>query len=96
VRRGLEGDPDGGALRGVRVEVEAAGESSIRYAVLVEFGGAAARRYHELHRAVNKLLLAACVEHDLVIPLPQLRIQSAARPPRAAYDDAGEDDPLGA
>lgn len=96
VRRGLEGDPDGGALRDVRVEVEAAGESSIRYAVLVEFDGAAARRYHELHRAVNKLLLSACVEHDLVIPLPQLRIQSAARSPRAADDDAGDDAPLGA
>ncbi|MGC6486132.1 MAG: hypothetical protein ACON4Z_00670 [Planctomycetota bacterium] len=84
VRAGVEADRDGGALRDVRVEVEAAEESAIRYAVLVEFDGAAAARYHDLHRAVNQLLVAACVAHGLVIPLPQLRIRGAAPQPPAS------------
>ena len=81
VRDGLDADPDRDALRDVVVELEDAGESSIRYAVLVEFEGAAAGRYYDLRREVNRLLVAACVERGIVIPVPQLRIQSASAPP---------------
>ncbi|MFN3240870.1 MAG: hypothetical protein ACE37K_05080 [Planctomycetota bacterium] len=74
LRQGLADDPDHEQLRSVRVEIEAAGDSSIDYAVLVEFAGHAALRYHDLHRKVNTLLIAACVEHGFGIRLPQLRV----------------------
>jgi len=74
IRSGLADDPDFEELHSVRVEIEAAGESSIDYAVLVEFGGDAAIHYHDLHRKVNTLLVAACVENGFGIPFPQVQV----------------------
>lgn len=81
IRTGLADDPDFEELRSVRVEIEAAGDSSIDYAVLVEFGGDAAIHYHDLHRKVNTLLVAACVEHGFGIPFPQLQVHGIAQRP---------------
>lgn len=74
IRTGLADDPDAEQLRSVRVELARAGDSALDYSVLVEFGGDAARRYHDLDRKVNTLLVAACTEHAFTIPLPQLHL----------------------
>jgi len=71
---GIQKITEADQLRSVRVEIEAAGTSSIDYAVLVHFDGDAAPRYHHLHRAVNKLLMSTCAEHGFGIPFPQLQV----------------------
>ena len=86
VQTGLERDPQLAAPRSVQVEIEAAGDSALEYAVIVGFDGAAAAQFHELHRRVQTLLVAACVERGYGVPLPQLRLHRAddAAPPREA------------
>ena len=89
VRRGLADDERARSLKAVRVEISAAGESAIDYAVLVTFGGEAALHYHDLHRQVNTLLVEACAERGIGIPFPQLRLHGL---PLAMTDDPDDPD----
>ena len=93
VRSGLADDERAAALQSVRIEIGEAGESSIDYAVLVTFGGDAAEHYHDLHRKVNALLVAACAERDIGIPFPQLRLHGM---PLAPPEDASGSEAAGA
>lgn len=79
---GLAVDSDPGEVRELRVELAAAGRSSLDYEVVVGFAGSAAVRYHELVRRVQGLLVGACTAHGFGIPFPQLTVHGA--PPAAA------------
>ena len=76
LREGLADDP-GEALRNVRVELAAIGDSSLDLVALVDFDGSAALRYHELKRRIHQLLVAGCNRHGFTIPFPQLTVHGA-------------------
>ena len=64
-------------LRHVRVELSAAGTSSLDYEIEVDIAGAAAPRRPVIRRAVSRLLVDACNEHGWEIPFPQLTLHQA-------------------
>lgn len=64
-------------LQHVRVELSAAGNSSLDYEIEVDIGGAAASRRPVIRRAVSRLLVEACNEHGWEIPFPQLTVHQA-------------------
>lgn len=71
---GLAEDPDSEAINTIRVELAAAGSSSLDLQVEVQLDGRAAIRYHGLRRLVNRLLVQSCTKHGLGIPFPQVQV----------------------
>jgi len=71
---GLAEDPDSAAIKNVRVELAAAGSSSLDLQVEIQLSGEAAIRYHNLQRLVNRLLVQSCTKHSLGIPFPQVQV----------------------
>lgn len=76
VREGLA-EAVGTDVQHVLVELANAGSSSLDFAILARFAGSAAPRYRELHRLVQRLLVAAASAHGIVIPFPQLTVHRA-------------------
>lgn len=74
--QGLAAATAPGELRDVRVEFQAAAPSSLDYVAIAAFAGSAAPRWYELNRRVQAMLVAACTQHGLVIPLPQVAIHT--------------------
>jgi hypothetical protein len=75
---GLSAAVEAGELRHLRVELAAAGSSSLDLRVIAQFAGSAAPRYLQLERLVQALFVAACNENGWVIPFPQLTLHRAA------------------
>ncbi|MBL8729261.1 MAG: hypothetical protein JNM25_12565 [Planctomycetes bacterium] len=65
-------------LKHVRVELAAAGSSSLDLQVIALFAGSAAPRYLQLERLVQALFVAACNQNGWRIPFPQLTLHRAA------------------
>lgn len=64
-------------LHNLAVEFEAAGSSSLDYAVLADFTGEAAQRYNAIQRLLQKLCVDVCNEHGWVIPFTQVTVHQA-------------------
>ena len=64
-------------LVNLNVEFAEAGASSLDYAVLADFAGAAAPHYTRLKRAIQRVCVEACNEHGWVIPFMQVTVHQA-------------------
>lgn len=64
-------------LNTVNVEFNSAGASSLDYAVLADFKGAAASRYNKLERGIQKICVDICNEKEWVIPFTQITVHQA-------------------
>lgn len=73
----LRQSPGGEGLVTLRVELAAAGSSSLDYRVIGEFEGAVAQHYLSLQRSVQRILVDLCNEQGWVIPFPQLTVHRA-------------------
>ena len=62
----------------LNVEFATAGASSLDLAVLADFAGEAAPRYHILRRAIQRICVDACNSEAWVIPFTQLTLHMAA------------------
>ncbi|MCA8953137.1 MAG: hypothetical protein KDE27_26735 [Planctomycetes bacterium] len=62
----------------VEVQFASAGSSSLDLNARVDFDGAAAPRFRELSRALQRLLVDACTENGWNIPFPQLTVHRSA------------------
>ncbi len=71
---GLAQSADAESVHKARVELAAAGSSSLDFQVEVQFAGKAAIHYHILDRLVNRLLVQSCSKHGFGIPFPQLQV----------------------
>lgn len=69
--------PGGDGIVSLRVELAAAGSSSLDYRVIGEFEGAVAQHYLSLQRSVQRILVDLCNEQGWVIPFPQLMVHRA-------------------
>lgn len=74
LHQGLAACTAPGELIDVRVELQAAGSSSIDFLALARCSGTAAARFLELQRRLQAILVAACTQHGFVIPFPQLTV----------------------
>lgn len=63
---------------GIKVEFKEAGASSLDFQVLADFTGEAARDYDKLTRAISRILVDACNDHDWVIPFTQITLHQSA------------------
>lgn len=70
-------------LLAVKVEFQEARNDSLDLAILVDFGGRAARHYDRLTRLLPRIALETCNEEGWVIPYPQLTFYPGA----ASEDD---------
>lgn len=77
LREGLADAVATDELKHVRVELAAAGSSSLDLQVIALFAGSAAQRYLQLERLVQALFVAACNQHGWCIPFPQLTLHRA-------------------
>lgn len=64
-------------LRSIRVEFAQAGASSLDYAILADFTGAAAPHAEILRRAIPRLALDSCNRHGWTIPFTQVTVHRA-------------------
>jgi hypothetical protein len=64
-------------LLALTVELEAAGSSSLDYAVLAGLAGSTAARYEPIKRALARLLVEACNENGWTIPFTQVTLHQA-------------------
>ena len=60
----------------LKVEVAAAGASSLDLAVIADFSGKAAPYHNLLNRLVNRMIIEACNENRWNIPFPQLTVHT--------------------
>lgn len=74
---GLAQVVDPGSIEKVQVEFESAGASSLDYAVLANFDGAAAKHIEELTRAIQSILVELCNTEGWTIPFAQLVVHRA-------------------
>ncbi len=65
------------ALRSVKVELSAAGSSSLDYQINVDVDGSCASRYQALQRLVQKACVETCNEKGWVIPFTQITVHQA-------------------
>lgn len=61
-------------LNSVNVEFAEAGASSLDYAIMADFKGAAADRYEKLRRGVQRICVEVCNEKGWVIPFTQITV----------------------
>lgn len=64
-------------IRNIRVELSAAGASSLDYEIEVDLDGAAAAKKSVIRRAVSQLLVESCNQNNWGIPFPQLTLHKA-------------------
>ena len=68
----------------IRVEFEAAGASSLNFAITADVDGEFAKDYFALRRLLQKCAVEACNEFDWVIPFEQLTMHLAEQPLKIA------------
>lgn len=66
-----------GRLVSLKVEFAAAGDSSLDFEIIADFDGAAASRYAQLRRALQRFAVECCHEHGWEIPFPQIVVHEA-------------------
>ncbi len=77
LRQGLRAAGYGKELIQAKVEIEAAGASSIDLAIIADFSGEVAALYNALKRLIQKLTIEACTQNKWEIPFAQLVIRNA-------------------
>ena len=77
LREGLLKSDVGSALTELHVEFELANASSLDLAIIATFTGAAAEKYIQTQRLIQRLAVDACNTHGWVIPFNQLVVHSA-------------------
>ena len=65
------------AVQNIRVEFEAAADSSLNLVVIADFKGSVADIYTRLRRAIQRWSVDACTENGWDIPYPQLTLHQA-------------------
>ncbi|QQL45667.1 hypothetical protein [Sulfuriroseicoccus oceanibius] len=68
------------AIIHISVEFSSAGASSLDYEVLADFSGDVASRYHILRRAIQRLCVDVCNEHQWNVPFTQITVHQAPTP----------------
>jgi len=63
-------------IQSIRVEFEAAAESSLNLVVIADFKGDAADIYNRLRRAIQRWSVEICTENNWSIPYPQLELHA--------------------
>lgn len=71
-----------GRLVSLKVEFASAGPSSLNLEIIADFDGAAASRYTQLRRTLQRFAVECCHLHHWEIPFPQIVVHGA--PPPAA------------
>ena len=74
---GLTEAGHGDLIQRIRVEFKEAGASSLDVAILAEFNGKAGSEYWVLERAIQKICVEACNQHNWVIPFQQVSVHMA-------------------
>lgn len=64
------------SIQSIKVEFEAAAESSLNLVVIADFKGDVADIYNRLRRSIQRWSVDICTENDWNIPYPQLQIHS--------------------
>lgn len=64
-------------LLSLKVELAAAGASSLDYAIIADFDGQVAPKYQVLERAITRILVDCCNENGYVIPFTQITLHNA-------------------
>lgn len=64
------------SVQSIRVEFEAAADSSLNLVVIADFKGDVADIYNRLRRAIQRWSVDICTENDWNIPYPQLELHS--------------------
>jgi len=77
LRQGLLKSEVGSALTELRVEFELANASSLDLAIIATFTGAAADKYVQAQRLIQRLAVDACNTHGWVIPFNQIVVHTA-------------------
>lgn len=77
VHRALASQIDHEQIKSVQAEFASAGASSLDYAILADFDGEAARRYNQIHRAIQKACVDVCNEQGWIIPFTQITVHQA-------------------
>ncbi|MBW2708106.1 MAG: hypothetical protein JRD04_02295 [Deltaproteobacteria bacterium] len=77
VTEALEKTGHGPFVERIRVEFKAAGASSLDMAILAEFNGKAGSKYWVLERAIQKICVDVCNQHNWVIPFQQVSVHMA-------------------
>lgn len=80
IRRGLLELVDESDIVKITVEFREAGASSLDYEVQADMAGSADARYEDIHRALARILVDVCNEHDWVIPFTQVTLHNAPSP----------------
>ncbi|MGD9876849.1 hypothetical protein [Desulfococcus sp.] len=65
-----------GDLVQLKVEVAAAGPSSLDLAIIADFSGKMACYYNKLNRLINRMAIETCNENEWNIPFPQLTVHT--------------------
>jgi hypothetical protein len=76
LKQGLNEKGHGDDLIQLKVEVEAAGNSSLDLVIIADFSGKIAALYNVLKRTIQKLTIDACTKNGWGIPFPQLTIHT--------------------
>lgn len=64
------------SIQNIRVEFQAASDSSLDIVVIADFKGDVADLYNRLRRAIQRWCVDACTEYNWEIPYPQLTLHS--------------------
>lgn len=64
------------SIQSIRVEFEAAAESSLNLVVIADFKGDVADVYNRLRRSIQRWSVEICTENDWNIPYPQLQLHA--------------------
>ena len=65
------------SLRNLTVQFGSAGASSLDYEIAADFSGKLAPKYQILRRAIQRICVEVCNEHDWGIPFTQITIHQA-------------------
>lgn len=77
IQQQIEKEGYGPKLLNLRVEFEAAADSSLNLVVIADFKGELGDLYNRLRRAIQRWCVDACTENDWEIPFPQLTVHPA-------------------
>ncbi len=72
IRKRIEQEGYADSVLSLRVELGAAGSSSLDITVIIDFSGDVCELYGRLRRAIQRWCVEACTENDWEIPFPQL------------------------
>jgi len=77
ILKGLNELLDNKQVVSVKVEFANANSSSLDYAIIADFSGEAASKYRKIERAIQRLCVEVCNEHDWNIPFTQITVHQA-------------------